>query len=144
MLLCIPCDWVVRLARFLFFCTLIGIPYHLPVFCVDPPSRCRSGNSPLPTFEDLRSYFTPFSAIPLAFWAVCSPRLSLPGDTFVIQFRASIVVICLFLYSEGGKATLGIALDWVVEMAWFLFLVYVFGFPTIYHSLVLVPPAVVT
>ncbi|KAI6142660.1 hypothetical protein BKA82DRAFT_1003316, partial [Pisolithus tinctorius] len=29
-------------------------------------------------------------------------------------------------------------------MAWFLFLVYVCGFPTICHSLVLVPPAVVT
>ncbi|KAI6146880.1 hypothetical protein BKA82DRAFT_4156770 [Pisolithus tinctorius] len=53
-------------------------------------------------------------------------------------------MICLFLYSESGEATLGIALDWVVEMAWFLFLVYVCGFPTIYHNLVLIPPAVVT
>ncbi|KAI6145083.1 hypothetical protein BKA82DRAFT_1002247, partial [Pisolithus tinctorius] len=86
----------------------------------------------------------PFSAIPLAFWAVCSPHLSIPGDTFVIQVCASIVEICLFLYSKGGEATLGIALDWVVEMAWFLFLVYIFGFPTIYHSFALVPPAVVT
>ncbi|KAI6141676.1 hypothetical protein BKA82DRAFT_4201117 [Pisolithus tinctorius] len=41
-------------------------------------------------------------------------------------------------------AALGIALDWVVEMAWFLFLVYVCGFPTICHNLVLIPPAVVT
>ncbi|KAI6141807.1 hypothetical protein BKA82DRAFT_4198278 [Pisolithus tinctorius] len=41
-------------------------------------------------------------------------------------------------------ATLGIVLDWVVEMAWFLFLVYVCGFPTICHNLVLIPPAVVT
>ncbi|KAI5997243.1 hypothetical protein F5J12DRAFT_339467 [Pisolithus orientalis] len=118
MLLCIPRDWVV--------------------------SRYRSGDSPLPTFEDLRSYLMPFSAIPLAFLTVCSPRLSLPLDTFSIQFRAAIVEIYLFLYSEGGKATLGIALDWVVEMAWFPFLVYVCGFPTICHSFVLVPPAVVT
>ncbi|KIN95710.1 hypothetical protein M404DRAFT_1007313, partial [Pisolithus tinctorius Marx 270] len=139
MLLCIPRDWVVRLVRCPFLCTLRGVPYDLPVFFVDPPSRCRSGDSPLPTFEGLRSYLTRFSAVPLVFWAVCSPRLTIPGDTFLIQFRAAIVKICLCLYSEGGEATLGIALDWVVEMAWFLFLVYVCVFPTIYHNLVLIP-----
>ncbi|KAI6145628.1 hypothetical protein BKA82DRAFT_998773, partial [Pisolithus tinctorius] len=144
MLLCIPRDWVVKLVRFLFLCTLIGVPYHLPVFCVDPPSRCRSGNSPLPTFEDLRPYLMPFSPVPLAFWAVYSPRFTLPGDTFFIHFRAATVEICLFLYSGSGEATLGIALDWVVEMAWFLFLVYVCRFPTICHNLMLIPPAVVT
>ncbi|KAI6155550.1 hypothetical protein BKA82DRAFT_4079877, partial [Pisolithus tinctorius] len=87
------------LVRFPFFCILRGVPYDLPVFFVDPPSRCRSGDSPAPTFEDLRSYLTRFSAVPLAFLDVSSPRFALPGDTFFIRFRAATVDICLFLYS---------------------------------------------
>ncbi|KAI6151786.1 hypothetical protein BKA82DRAFT_4103402 [Pisolithus tinctorius] len=66
-------------------------------------------------------------------------------DRFCV--RSAVRCFCVYLvtgWSEGGEATLGIALDWVVEMAWFLFLVYVCVFPTIYHNLVLIPPAVVT